>query len=215
MIVTDSSIFIHLQKTGGTHVAKVLSELLDIDASVSHDQLRKPDPTREIIMGIRNPWDWYVSLWAYGCQSKGRLFGYTTSPKLAAARLPLGASLKNPSRWRDLSIHLRNLINKDDGFWRDCYANSEDPECFRAWIKAIMTEHTSRQTGEEYSALALNESCGLMTSRFLKLSLPLSNWNTVRNSIKTPSDAKQVIAKYGLVSRYIRTEHMSEDLHKW
>jgi hypothetical protein len=79
MIITDSFVFLHLGKTGGTFVEKVLERLLSETGSLyiatmdpvlrQHQTIReipKPHKHKPILVSVRNPYDYYVSLYEFG-----------------------------------------------------------------------------------------------------------------------------------------------------
>ena len=76
MFISDKIVFIHLQKTGGVHISQLLSKLLEGEKQPGHLQVDPEYHSRFIIGSMRNPWDWYVSLWAYGCAGKGGIHGW-------------------------------------------------------------------------------------------------------------------------------------------
>lgn len=82
MLITEHFVYIHWPKTGGTFVTHVLDELLpargdpaiDVDCALTgtsekHDHVHQiPGPFRnkKILMTIRNPYDYLVSLYEFG-----------------------------------------------------------------------------------------------------------------------------------------------------
>ena len=74
MFVSDKFIFLELHKTGTTYISGVLKALVGGEHVLKHNPAR-PDQLRgKVVLGsIRDPWDWYVSLWAYGSDGRGSL----------------------------------------------------------------------------------------------------------------------------------------------
>ena len=75
MLITDKLVYLELHKTGCTFTRLVLAELFsDSCRIVGKHNLVETIPqdvlgdfeTKTKIGNIRNPWDWYVSLWAFG-----------------------------------------------------------------------------------------------------------------------------------------------------
>ncbi len=63
MYKKNNFIYVHFQKTAGTHVKKLLIEVFGEDKkSKWHGSLKKEDKGKLIFCGVRNPWDFYVSL---------------------------------------------------------------------------------------------------------------------------------------------------------
>ena len=83
MFVSEKIVFIQLQKTGCTHIAKLLSNLLEGRHIGKHNRATPELFTnqRSFLGSIRDPWEWYVSLWAYGCDKKGRIYQRVTKRK--------------------------------------------------------------------------------------------------------------------------------------
>lgn len=76
MVITDKFAFLHLQKCGGSFIRNWILE------NISSSKFIKPQHegftlyknqigNKPIIGIIRNPWDWYVSLFHYNFESKG------------------------------------------------------------------------------------------------------------------------------------------------
>ena len=81
MFVNERLIYLQLQKTGCTHVAMLLDKLIGGEQVGKHNRLpaRLESEGRLIVGSVRNPWDWYVSLWAFGCEQCGGLADRLTS----------------------------------------------------------------------------------------------------------------------------------------
>ena len=88
MLITDELVYLELQKTGCSHTIKILSALNNKNCKIigkhnTYDSIPKEDQgnfeSKLKIGNIRNPWDWYVSLWAFGCQKKGGLYNLVTN----------------------------------------------------------------------------------------------------------------------------------------
>lgn len=75
MIEFESLVYLDLEKTGCTHVQRLLNTIVDEDLLSFKKHARPLHPVGEktCLLTIRNPWDWYVSLWAFGCSGRGRV----------------------------------------------------------------------------------------------------------------------------------------------
>jgi len=83
MFKGDELIYIQIQKTGCTHIASLLSmlfngEIIEKHNTTTPEQIKS---TKYILSSIRNPWDWYLSLWTYGVQGNGALMQRLTKKR--------------------------------------------------------------------------------------------------------------------------------------
>ena len=128
MIIFNNTIFIQFQKSGGTHIELILDNLYEIKKFKKHTSLidaKKyvPIDNFKIFSGIRNPLDWYVSLWAYGCSKRGYLYSLLTKDK------PLSTYFKYPRYF---------IYSFDRKFWKKLYSDVQNIDNFRLWITNIL-----------------------------------------------------------------------------
>jgi hypothetical protein len=77
MLVTDSFVFLHVPKTGGTFVQTILPEYLPVQdfrpyTHTPYNYLPERWQHLPVVCTIRNPWDWYVSWYHYDRQRPPR-----------------------------------------------------------------------------------------------------------------------------------------------
>jgi len=68
MLVTDHFVFVHMPKTGGGFLRAAIVQSMDAEHCGSHISYREVPAEYSALPAIcfmRNPWDWYVSLWAF------------------------------------------------------------------------------------------------------------------------------------------------------
>lgn len=212
MFISDELIFLQLQKTAGTHIAAQLRRHLGGRMHGKHGALDF-DPGKRLVVGsVRNPWDWYVSLWAFGCGAQGGVQGLLKSSRAGTARRIAGAAWRRPGTWggalRDLAAH----AGRDVDFWRAVYADSDDPAAFRRWLAAVLSPPGRRLLGADYAGRPLSEFAGFYTYRFLKMFTPVSAWRAHANTMRTPEDIGPFFERHGAVALLIRNERLEEDL---
>ena len=126
-----------MQKTGCTHIASLLSNLFDGEIIGKHNaatpgQIRS---NRYFISSIRNPWDWYLSLWTFGVQGDGALILRLTKEKDLVGSFK--SAIRSPRRNFSSFYHelLRGVTE-----WRSVYDRNDNIESFRKWMKLMQDE---------------------------------------------------------------------------
>ena len=81
MIEYKNFIYLDVYKTGSSHVVDLLKKIVPEEPvrMKRHSSLTNLRPLtwtggKLVFSTVRNPWDWYVSLWAYGCAKKGAVY---------------------------------------------------------------------------------------------------------------------------------------------
>lgn len=206
MYVTDRFAFVELHKTGGTHVTTLLSELVPGTQVGRHNRPSEAmlASGRKFLGSIRNPWDWYVSLWAYGCSRKGALYERLTRP-LTLQRVDWRRGVRGDFAGR----LVRSLTGTRA--WKRCYADVNDPGAFRDWMHRLADPAWTEHLGEGYSASGLSDRVGFMSHRYMRLYL--------RSSVPPGSISGGPIdglvdwcIRQEFVDYWIRNESLEDDL---
>jgi hypothetical protein len=166
MYLAEKFVFVELHKTGCTHIVRLLQETTTGEVIGKHNAPSQKilGSSRTFIGSIRNPWEWYVSLWAYGCDKKGGVYHQVTK-KNTLSRVGYNW-LTDPL----YSIFLlRNNISKNPDAWLECYSRPDDPNSFRKWLYMLHDRKHWHDVGEGYGKYAMSHSAGLLTYRYLKL----------------------------------------------
>lgn len=205
MLIGEKFIYFELQKTGGTYTRRILSELPTVN-SRSHGHhntytdlpltLMKTFDSKIKVGNIRNPWDWYVSLWAFGCMGRGNLYNKVTQKhnrKMTVDKKETTAT----SRFKN--VHL----------WESVYADANSPELFRAWLK-LMIDRPKVHIGERYKISPISDSAGFLTYRYLKM----YNYNTEGQiaGLRNFQKIQQFDIENNFIDIIIRIEHIIKDL---
>lgn len=214
MFINESLVFVELHKTGGTHIGKLLQELLPGKQVEKHNPPPRDLWDRFILGSVRNPWDWYVSLWAYGCSGRGAIQTRTTrrlEPGYAFEQLYYEMELPRTR----LDVGIRQLFRnrqKPVGIWRDLYHDADDATAFREWIRMIYDHDRRFDVGEGYGFSPVSEWAGLMTYRYLRL------FSTHREALYSdpllanPGTVIHSFPKCRLADFLVRNEHLEDDL---
>jgi hypothetical protein len=74
VFINPNLVYLQLHKTACTHIAALLATLVGGHEVGKHNRLDRDPRDRRILGSVRNPWDWYVSLWAFGCSRRGEVY---------------------------------------------------------------------------------------------------------------------------------------------
>ncbi len=207
MYISERFVFIELHKTGCTHIRNILKELFDGDFTGKHDQASFDlfSGERVFLGSIRDPWEWYTSLWAYGCDNKGEVFNNVTRR---------GMSIRGLG-WRSnpYAAFLKLLANsRNPPKWMDTYKNVNDAEAFRAWLYMMHDASYLGDIGEGYGECSVSRIAGLLTFRYLKLfCTKLGGLNNL-DHLSTFEELKKYENENCFIAHFIRNENLESDL---
>ena len=202
MFITSKIIYLELQKTACTHIGALLKDYADGKKQGKHNWLKEYDTKKMIVGSIRNPWDWYVSLWAFGCGKKGGLYNRLTKRNYRViAKNLLNFNIK--LAWNELSKPTRK--------WKKYYETSDNPVLFRNWMKLVYKKNRKCDLGEEYAENAISKFAGFMTYRYCKLHTKNFYKNEVSSTIKNFEQLTEFEKKNYLLDEVIYQENVEED----
>ena len=177
MFISNKLIYCHLQKTAGTHLRKLFAKyFLESDKKKSkHSNLGVLKLNNEFVVGsIRNPLRWYLSLWAYGCQGKGKLmsnfFGdYSLKNLFFISRdVSLRENLKSFKLNKNFYKSVWFFVTKNPKNFRFLYSDINNIDNFRIWLNLIInTDYGKFISGQGYFKNNTSSFCGFLTYRYL------------------------------------------------
>lgn len=205
MIEFDGTLFLQLQKTGGTHVERILESCVP---HVKHAKHSIPNAAilarnERVLMGLRSPFSWYLSLWSYGISGRSGFEGRVTQ-RFSPRNLML-SSYENA----ELLSRLRFESLKRRSDWKTVYQRGDSPEAFRDWLKLLFIEAKNQCLPDGYRPLRNNgETMGFYTWRLVKMALGPhpKQLNGTRGE-----SSFQIFCQRSVVSHYLRTESLNDD----
>lgn len=215
MFVSERLIYLQLQKTGCTHITKLLRTCVGGEERGKHSRLHWETGGRFVLGSIRNPWSWYLSLWAYGCAGGGGFRKRTSirSWRLSyhLSRLPKQLGVTPLPVAETLTSMARNVTKPTDR-WRRVYADSDDPGCFREWLAMVFDSRRRFDFGEGFGYSPVSSYAGLLTYRYVRLF-----WRSL-GPLFGPDAPKDLVAlrqldeEQNVLDHAVRTEHLEADL---
>jgi len=206
MFVCDELLYIQMQKTGCTHITGLLKRLFSGRVIGKHNAAspRQIVASRYRISSIRNPWDWYVSLWSFGAGGNGALRHRLTTRSVVR---PAAECLRRPGRFpRPFVTECR----RDVAAWRRAYDRAADVAAFRSWLRMMFDPAAARFLGEGYGELAIVPACGYLTHRYLSLCCHSPRLLERRGRIRSFADLVAFEREYCYVDAFIRQEALEE-----
>jgi hypothetical protein len=165
MFVSSELLFIQMQKTGCSHIERLLRQIFDGRKIGKHNAATPQQIAASplCLSSIRNPWAWYVSLWTFGTQGNGvlkhRLTGRSVEKAVAEClRRPILFPRPFVTEWR-----------RDVAAWREVYTRHDDVAAFRTWLSMLLDPRQARFLGEGYGEVRVQPTIGYMTHRYLSL----------------------------------------------
>lgn len=204
MFITDKLVYIQLQKTGCSQIANLLQQTVGGEQRGRHNAATKDllNSSRQFVCSIRNPWEWYVSLWSYGCDGKG---GFRKSVTERNPRALIHAH--NPISLGRL-IH-RELVKKTKR-WARCYEHPGDPASFREWLRMLYNPEFRFDFGEGYGESTVHGLAGLYTYRYLRLCC--RNTGVIhKRRFRSDNDLENFDNDNCYISKWIRNESLESD----
>ncbi len=203
MFETDKLLYLELHRTGSTRIASVLQQVVGGQTTTKHRPLSVPTRGKLIMGSVRNPWDWYVSVFAYACM------GERSSLYRAASR----REIQWPSRHlRSWALRTWPQFRKKPGLWRPLLRDPGDPEAFRAWLKLVFDHRRTCDLGMDYWRYNILRDVGLMTLRYCKLYLKNFTPRIANKAVRDYEALCDYANRNTLAHAFVRTESLSADL---
>lgn len=212
MFVSDRLVFLELQKTGGSHIRRLLEKYVEGRLVGKHNRVAKEYTDKYVVGSIRNPWDWYVSLWAFGVGGCGAIRARSTRGiDLGYYHRMLPRAMgKNRLTPAEFIVSLYHDANKPVQRWEKTYQDSSEPVQFRAWLKLLMDASRRYDVGEGYGFSPLSVHAGLFTYRYFRLfTTGKGIYNDQR--LLEQRGMEEFDRDFNILGGVIRTESLEED----
>lgn len=207
MLITNQLVYLELEKTACTHTLSILSDMFGSSAMIigkhnTYDSIPcsiMGDFNSKLKVGnVRNPWDWYVSLWAFGCLKKGFLYNQLTR------NFPLFSKRGRKRILRGLKREQYTWLNRR--IWKNLYSDPNNIEHFNTWLKLILS-NDKFEIGDDYKVKTYSNFAGFLTHKYLHLYTERKGVSAIRSL----SELQAYDAKHNFMNVILRNETLNED----
>lgn len=197
MFVGNRLVYLEMQKTASTKIRAILKDTVGGITYGKHNALDDPTVPFYVAGSVRDPWDWYVSLWAYGCQGQGGIYDRLTRPPV-----------------RGPTERLRALRNVRPWEWKSLYEDVTDVVAFRAWLNRVCNPDWAQALNPAFAdSPVLGMGGGLMTWRFVRLYAPQAERvGGEGDSSRDQPGIVEIYRRHTILDGTIRMERLPSDL---
>ncbi|HTK45828.1 MAG TPA: hypothetical protein VL749_10805 [Patescibacteria group bacterium] len=206
MFVSSRFVYLELQKTGTTHIRRLLRENLGGTTIGKHNPITPDllDGSRVVLGSIRDPWEWYVSLWAFGCDHRGDLYRAATHD-----RRMRGHGWRSDAR--RAAARLAAEFRRRPEEWRRTYTDADDADAFRRWLTLVLGDRLPYQM-YEYGAPSLGRLVGFMSYRYLNVYCGRAGDPGALTRLDSYEAVRAFEREHNAVDLFIRKESLEETL---
>lgn len=212
MLISEKLLYLELPKTACSHIRDLLKFLIGGELVGKHN--RPPNKliqqNKHIIGSIRSPWDWYLSLWSFGCDAKGVLYKRLTSRQLRGYGLTNNLKIIS---WSSVTSFLLENIFKPIKTWQRLYSDSHNPELFREWLYYILDLNSMKKYsfGDAYAFSSISSFAGIYTYYYIRL-FSKNLMNVYSQDLNDLYKLKQFDIINNILDDIIKIENLEEDL---
>lgn len=214
MFISKKICFLELEKTGISSINKFLKDhIKDGETTQPHDYVTEDLMKKKLffIGSIRNPYDWYISRWSYGCKMKNEDSMYKN---LVNKRLSYSRIKNIKGQYLKKFTYLKKQIFKNNKFWSELYSDPYSAKNFQKWLKAILGNNKKNELAEQYYFSSFNKNLGYMTFRYLIMFTKPNSRNQIFNSLNSYNDIKDFDKNFNFINYFIKIENLYSDLNK-
>ena len=148
MIATDKFVFIHMHKTGGQSLGHIIERCMPsmqhIGYHYPYHMLPEKFSALPVVGTIRNPWDWYISWYAFNTRNAGNPVFFIVSDGFQADFKNTLSNLINLGSDSQLSRNYRRALieilpdsldgNRGVGLTKDCIRGMDTEQGYYSWL---------------------------------------------------------------------------------
>tara|TARA_B100001057_G_scaffold487007_1_gene569066 strand:- start:144 stop:956 length:813 start_codon:yes stop_codon:yes gene_type:complete len=212
MIIGKNFFISEMPKTGTTFLRSYFAQYKNIELTIHHETLNQNKRynllnLKNRIGVIRNPYEWYLSLWKWSCKEKRGSLIYSD---LVSIRLKLKRLILNER----IFGYIFNQIIKDRKQLKALFRDVNSKKNFNKFLNLMLNFKKRNLIGSEYSFVPF-EDLGYMTYIFFSQNMLRKNYNIMYDS---KHKLKEVLKKNNsklYTNIFFKTEKLNHNLKKF
>ena len=212
MIIGKNFFIAEMPKTGTTFLRNYFKQHKNIELTIHHETLNQNNRYdllnfEDRIGLIRNPYEWYLSLWKWSCREKK---GSVIFNDLVGIRIKLKRLIFN----KRIFAYILHQFLKDRNKLKNLFDDVNSKKNFNEFLKIMLDFKNRYKIGSEYSFVPF-ENLGYMTYIFFCQNMLRENYNIVYNS---SYKLKDIIKNNNLnlyTNIFFKTENLNSSLKKF
>ena len=209
MIIGEKFFITEMPKTGTTFLRNYFAQHKNIELTIHHETINQNKRYNLLnfknrIGVIRNPYEWYLSIWKSTCKAKKHspIYADLVSIRLKLRRLRLNERLYG---------YIFSQITKDRDKLKSMFENVHSKKNFNKFLGIMLNFKNRLMIGSEYSFVPF-ENLGYMTYIFFSQNVLRKNYNVVYNS---NYKLKEILNHNNInlyTNKFFKTENLNNNL---
>ena len=214
MFIDKKICFIEMEKTACTFLREELKkDFPNGHLTIKHDRPDKSieNSNRLFIGSIRNPYEWYVSTWSFGCKvlNNDPVYSELTSRRFNIFKKNKNLGIKNKF------IKFIKQFSKDVNNWKKLYSDPYDTKLFQEWLFMILDGKKKYDLLGLYGYSPMSPFIGYMSFVYIWTFMKPSNSQDIM-SIKFNNfeEIEKFNFENNLINFFIKVENINDDYNK-
>ena len=207
MFLSDKICYLELTRSGSTHVHKLLKKYIPNGKQIGHHgpaDANTINSQRFFLGSIRNPWDWYVSIWSFGCDQGGSIWHALTHKKIYFSQIGVFSKpLLAPY------IFLQQFFKPLEK-WRKLFSDPDNSENFKEWLKLLLGNTRLHDVRHGYGFSSIHRFAGIMTYLYVHLHSSKRE-QLFKNTIKSELELKEFDKQNNILNYTIKNESLEKN----
>jgi len=213
MFLSKELCYVELEKTAVNYIRETyLKNIKNGVITGAHDFIDENIISdKPLFVGsIRNPYDWYISRWSYGCM---REHNDSLFRNLIKKRLRFSRNREvNTNNIKKIKFFINQII-KSTNYWKKLYSNPRSAENFRTWLKSLLKNNKKKDLAEHYFFSNLFNNFGYLTYRYLIMfTLPKKRDEIFNNNEQNYDGLLKFDSENNFIDQFIKFENLNEGL---